>query len=160
MNLTRDWTIRAAREDDARAAAHCHTRAILVLGRSHYTEGEVASWAQGLDEAFYVLALRKTDLFEVAESANGAIVGIGAARGDEVWLLYVDPDWAGRGVGSALLARMEDDIRKRGHATLRVESSLAAQAFYEKHGYRRRRIYGHRTRGGLVLAALTMTKPA
>lgn len=154
------WTIRRARAADARGAARCHTRAIRVLGRSHYTARETASWARGLDESFYILALRKTDLFEVAEGADGTIAGIAAARGNETWLLYTDPDWTGRGIGSALLKRMEDDIRARGHATLRVESSLAAQSFYERHGYRRRRIYGHRTRGGMVLAALTMTKPA
>ncbi len=154
------WTIRAATGDDIPALTRVHARAIRVTGIGHYTKEEVASWAAGLDAAFYRRALARTDLFVVAEAEGAGVVALGASRRDEVWLLYTDPDWAGRGIGGALLARLEDDIRTRGHRVLRVESSLAARGFYERHGYRRRRIYGHRTRGGMVLAALTMTKPA
>lgn len=154
------WSIRAASEVDIAAIARVHGRAIRVTGLSHYTAAEVASWAAGLDPAFYARALARTEPFEVAVSDAGEVIALGAAKEDEVWLLYTDPDWAGRGIGSALLARAENAIRARGHGLLRVESSLTARGFYERHGYQRRKIYGHRTRGGMVLPALTMTKPA
>src|SRR5690606_12921200 len=91
--MAKDWSIRAARADDAEAIARVHTRSIRTLGRSHYTEDEVESWAAGLDPAFFRLALERLALFEVAVNATGAVVGIAAAKNDEVWLLYTDPDW-------------------------------------------------------------------
>ena len=155
-----DWTIRAATPADTDAIARVHRRAILVLGRSHYTEAEVASWAGNLDPNFYARVFARSLLFEVAVSAAGEVVAIGGARPGEVSLLYTDPDWVRQGIGSALLARAEAAIRAEGAELLRVESSLTAEGFYKRHGYTRQRIYGHRTRGGLVLAAVTMIKPA
>ena len=115
-----DWTIRAAAPADTEAIARVHRRAILVLGRSHYTEEEVASWAGNLDANFYDRVFERSLLFEVAVSAAGEVVAIGAARPGEVSLLYTDPDWAGRGIGSALLARAEAAVRAQGPEILRV----------------------------------------
>lgn len=48
----------------------------------------------------------------------------------------------GRGIGGALLARVEDEVRARGGRLLLVETSSTpdyapARGFYESHGYRR-----------------------
>lgn len=154
------WRIRPATAADAAAIARVHERAIRGRGLSHYTAEEVESWATGLDAGYYARLFARAKLVEVAVNEDGAVVAFGAARDDEVAFLYTDPDWTGQGIGSALLARAEDDIRARGHAALRVESSLAAELFYAHRGYVRRRIHGNRTGGGKVLAVVTMIKPA
>ena len=56
----------------------------------------------------------------------------------EVWRLYVDPAWHGRGVASALMEAAYADIIRRGgrSAWLGVwERNARAQAFYRKQGF-------------------------
>lgn len=157
--IAADVAIRPAGAADIAAMAALHRRSITLLGRSHYTAPELESWAAGLDGAFYRRALATAELFELAE-AGGTVAAIGAARGQEVWLLYTDPDFAARGLGGALLARIEADIAARGHDTFTVRASLNAEPFYARRGYRAVKYYRHKTRGGLRLGAVRMEKPA
>lgn len=63
--------------------------------------------------------------------------------GDGVWNLYfigVHPDRQGTGRGAALLAHVEDDLRRQGARMLLVETSATdgfahTRAFYAKNGY-------------------------
>ena len=68
------------------------------------------------------------------------------------------PDWARRGVGSALLRHAEAAIAAAGHRRIRLGASLSGQAFYERHGYLIIDRHGWTSRGGLVMAALAMEK--
>jgi amino-acid N-acetyltransferase len=61
--------------------------------------------------------------FRVAEDSAGRLVGCGALHVmwedlAEVRTLAVDPEWIGRGVGRALLARLESDARELGLSRL------------------------------------------
>ncbi|AGN02944.1 GCN5-like N-acetyltransferase [Salinarchaeum sp. Harcht-Bsk1] len=49
--------------------------------------------------------------------------------------VYVDPDHAGEGVGSALLRRLEVEARDEGLDSLGFLASVNARGFYERHGY-------------------------
>lgn len=65
--------------------------------------------------------------------------GIAARDGDCISDLWVAPLYEGRGVGSALLATLEDAIAKGGHAEARLEvlsTNLRALALYRRRGYR------------------------
>lgn len=56
----------------------------------------------------------------------------------EVWGLYLDPDFVGRGIGRALFAHAVGDLRQRGYgrATLWVlEGNARARRFYEAAGW-------------------------
>ncbi|MFT5538677.1 MAG: GNAT superfamily N-acetyltransferase [Alphaproteobacteria bacterium] len=152
------FTIRAAKEADIADIAAIHRRSITLLGHNHYTADELESWAAGLDPAFYRNALQTADLFEIAQATDGTILAMGATRGNEVWLLYTDPDHAGQGIGGALLARDEADIAAHGHDMLTVCASLNAESFYAHRSYRPMVYSGHKTRGGLILNAMTMEK--
>lgn len=57
-----------------------------------------------------------------------------AAHG-EVRAVYVHPDHARRGVGTALLSELERRARKRGFEALVLTASLNAVPFYEHRGY-------------------------
>ena len=69
-------------------------------------------------------------------AVDGVAIGWVEVDGDRVAALYVSPSCCSRGVGSALLAHAETSIRKSGHATVRLESSQNALAFYLHRGYR------------------------
>lgn len=56
-------------------------------------------------------------------------------RAGEILLLYVSPDHINRGVGRAVLAAMEARAREWELDELRLDSSVTAKSFYERHGY-------------------------
>jgi ribosomal-protein-alanine N-acetyltransferase len=70
---------------------------------------------------------------------RGEPAGIAARDGDCISDLWVAPLHEGRGVGSALLATLEDAIGQGGHAQARLEvlsANLRALALYRRRGYR------------------------
>ena len=73
------------------------------------------------------------------------MIGWGAIRGDRLEGLYTDPEFAGRGIGTELLAMVESLMRGRGISEVRAEASSNAEAFYLRRGYERT---GPRTSGG------------
>lgn len=83
---------------------------------------------------------------ETADDRGGSIAGFGDVRFNPpeylqepaaggVRAVYVGPDHAGEGVGSALLERLEATARDRGLDSLGLHASVNARSFYEAHGY-------------------------
>ena len=145
--------IRAATPADATAILQVHRESILVLGLEAYSLAEVESWAAGLVPERYVEAMNDGgETFIVAVAAGWRLVGFCSFKDDEVKGLYVAPEWARRGVGSALLRQAEATIAAAGHRLIRIVASLSGQAFYEHHGYRVVDRHDWKTRGGLVSA--------
>jgi putative acetyltransferase len=50
--------------------------------------------------------------------------------------LYAAPEFAGQGVGAALLDRLEGLMRDREFPSVRAEASSNARGFYLRRGYR------------------------
>lgn len=81
--------------------------------------------------------------FLVARDAAGAAVACGGLRAldghtVEIKRMYVDPDARGRGAGTLVLAALEEEARRRGFTTLRLETGTLqpdARALYERAGY-------------------------
>jgi GNAT superfamily N-acetyltransferase len=74
--------------------------------------------------------------------ANGVVAGFTAVRPSEceLFLLFVHPDSAGKGIGRLLLAAADDALRSAGCRTAIVythERNSRAIAVYEAAGYRR-----------------------
>ncbi len=68
----------------------------------------------------------------VAE-AGGQIVGFAAAHAGWLNLLYLDPEWTGRGIGGRLLETVAD---ASGLKLYCFQANVAACRFYERHGFR------------------------
>lgn len=77
---------------------------------------------------------------------DGRVTGF--AMGDratgELWVIAVLPEYIGRGIGSALLRRVEDWLKAEGCTrlwlTTDIDPSLKAYAFYRQHGWEDDRI--------------------
>ena len=78
--------------------------------------------------------LRELEVW-VAQS-DGRVAGWGAIRSDCLEGLYVAPEFAGQGIGTGLLDRLEQLIRERGFPLVHLEASMNARRFYLRHGYR------------------------
>ena len=153
------YTIRPGRPDDGEDLLRVHRDAILRLGRAAYSAAETESWCANLVAEGYGRAMAEAgEIFLVAVEAAGRIVGFCSHRDDEIMALYVHPDRTRRGIASDLLGRAEAAIEAAGHGTVRVTAALAGRPFYERQGYRVVESRDWRTRGGLVIEVLDMTK--
>jgi ribosomal protein S18 acetylase RimI-like enzyme len=78
-------------------------------------------------------------LVAFAQLRPGKEDGVDGPAPIELWRLYVDPEWHGRGVAGQLMAAVHDTARARGARTLWLgvwERNPRAQAFYRKQGFR------------------------
>jgi GNAT superfamily N-acetyltransferase len=67
---------------------------------------------------------------------QGAIIGTGALKGDEVRRVFVDVAHQHRGLGRLITGRLEQQAREAGLRSVVLDASLPARAFYESMGYR------------------------
>lgn len=128
-------TFRAAKPEDAQDLLELRRAAIAVLAREGMPAARAAAWAANLTLAGMDKKLRDFEIW-IAE-AEGAPVAWGAIRGGYLAGLYTRPDFAGRGVGTSLLEMLEGLMRERGHAGVRADASINAEAFYLRRGYER-----------------------
>jgi ribosomal protein S18 acetylase RimI-like enzyme len=87
-----------------------------------------------------------SDRVQVAVVAASSAGWIATCDGS-VLGLYVDPQFAGRGVGSELLRAGEAAIRAEGLNTVELEASANAESFYSQRGYQ---VSGQRLANGAL----------
>lgn len=136
-----------------------HRRSILALGQAAYSEAETESWATGLKPEGYVRMMRERgEVFEVAVSGDGEIVGFCSTVKNKVMGLYVDPDWARQGIASTFLERAEARIAGSGHATVVIDAALSGLNFYLAREYSVEEEKLSESRGGLMLNVAILSK--
>lgn len=152
------FTVRRAREEDCEGIWRVHTRAVREISSSHYTPEETESWAGPREPENYVESIRSKQ-FYVAEE-GGAVIGFGTLdyRQNEIEAVYVSPDAVRRGVGSAILRRLEERARALGLKSLKLDASLNAVPFYESAGYEAQKEMKHPLASGLEIGCVLMTK--
>jgi len=159
--------IRPATAEDAEAVADAHHAAIEVLGAAVYDDQQVAAWSAGRSPDDYEFGGDDRDVF-VAE-IDGTVRGFGwlshepgehltADVDGEVTGMYVHPDVAREGVGSALLDRLETSARERELGALGMWASMNAVPFYEAQGYERVAERVHEFGGGVTGRVLELRK--
>ena len=93
------------------------------------------------------------------------IVGVMMTRDEWISDLWVCREHRGTGVGGKLLGHAEDEIRNRGHDTIRlrvVKSNTRAVDFYQHHGWRVLREFPHEKFGHMMFEMMkaSATLPA
>lgn len=150
--------VRPATEADAEDIFRVHSDSIRRLCRSRYEPDEIAAWIAVRSPASYRVALATRSLF-VAER-DGDIVGFGQLDPEkaEIEACYVAPESVGEGIGARLLRRMEEEVLRRGRSSVRLNSTLNAEGFYARCGYRWLGNATHRVSGKVDLACIRMEK--
>jgi GNAT superfamily N-acetyltransferase len=149
--------IRAAVAADAEAVWRVHTTSVRGLCAGWYTEQEITVWTGRLIAEAYVRAI-EAHVMVVAE--RDGVVGFGELdleRG-EVVAVYVLPAVAGAGIGSDLLAHLEETARAAGFRHLTLCASLNAEAFYARRGWRAGAREKHRLTPGVAVDCVRMDK--
>ena len=127
--------LRPYRDDDATATLKVFRRAIRTLASHDYAPEQVEAWASPeIDPAVWA-ERRRTHRTQVAET-DGCVVGFTDVDDDGyVDMLFVDPDVARQGVGSALLEWARITAEGLGARELTTNASLTARPVFEAHGF-------------------------
>ncbi|MEF8801711.1 MAG: GNAT family N-acetyltransferase [Halolamina sp.] len=175
--------VREARREDRRAVRDVHVASVRGLGGEAYDEQVVDAWAgdeerdpdnyrvEGDDVAFLV-AVEDSAGGDGHENDNGTgdeVVGFGELRvGEpeeyevsadaEIRAMYVAPDHASEGVGTALFRELESRARERDVESVVLTASLNAVPFYERHGFERLREKRHEFGGEVTGRVVEMRK--
>ena len=150
------FTIRPAGLADAEAMCPLHKAAVRSLCVGAYTADEIEAWLRDREPAGYRHAMTDGGETMLVSECDGAVVGFASIKGTMLFGLYVDPA-KGRGAGRLLLEAVEDEVRRRGAAVLKLQATLNAVPFYRRHGFMRQDRSTVR-RGGRDLAVLDMIK--
>lgn len=102
---------------------HANDAAILTAWLANKTPENLAAWMAAPGAAAWGAYRGET------------MVGFALRAQATLALCYVVPDALHRGVGRALLQRVEAHAREVGLATLVLESTRTAELFYRRHGY-------------------------
>jgi putative acetyltransferase len=150
--------VRRGRPSDAPAVAAIMSESIRGLAAGAYSARRVERWAS-LPPLYHVWAMTAGGEHYLVAGRGGRLLGYGALRGREVTALFVRPAAGRRGVGTALLRRLEREALRAGARTLRVRAAVPAVGFYAAKGFSGRRRLGVPLPGGGALPARAMTKP-
>lgn len=99
-----------------------------------HSDGEVFDWIASI-----VIPRQETWLAE----AHSQVIGMMSLTDGWIDQLHLDPDWTGRGVGSALI-RLAQERYPQGLQLWTFESNRGAQRLYERHGF----VASEKTGGG------------
>lgn len=172
--------LRPGRLADAPDLQTMAERSFATLGRRFYSVREIeGAFRAGVGVDRQLLA---QGLYTVAES-DSALSGCAAySMGGHAWpfefppehgrelalldqpiavirSVFVDPDYAARGVGRRLMSVVEEQAIAAGAASFFLIATLTAVAFYERCGYRAMPMIAGSTSEGIVLRARPMFKP-
>lgn len=131
-------TVRPLRDDEVRLYLEIHERAIRGLAGSHYSRGDIEGWVvPATEENLRVVARNPDGEIRLLAELDGKAIGIGAVvlAESELRAVYVLPESARRGCGSALVREIERIARNNGLDRLTLHASLNAERFYADLGY-------------------------
>lgn len=145
-DLPAEFIVRVATPDDASPVSALLKASFPVLMRASYDPAVLATALPQMTQANPVLLSSGT--YYLAEYAGGSLVGCGGWTRGRPWSGEVregwahirhfatHPDWTGRGVGRALLAKCVEEARCAGVSQLEVYASLNAEGFYTALGFK------------------------
>jgi putative acetyltransferase len=149
--------IRKAVPPDCPSIYEAHTRAIRELCSVNYDQTQIEAWAGPRRATDYLKPISLGRLF-VAE-LDSKVVGFSEYdnKTSELKAVYVNPDYARRGIGKALFKYACDEARSQGLDALWLDASLTAVPFYLAMRCRRQQGTTHRLMSGIELLCVRMT---
>jgi putative acetyltransferase len=154
--------IRDLEQADARTFLEVHRASVRALAARDYAPELVSDWAPWPVSADAVTALlhRWEQEHRVIAEDGCLALGVGALAIEkrELTACYVRPEAARRGVGTAIVERLEAIARGAGLDAIELDSSLGAARFYRARGYQIVARTEHLLSSGRAMAAVRMRK--
>jgi len=127
-------TIRPALDDDAADISAVILRALRETNAKDYTDEIIARVERSFSPtAVLQLIGQRTVLVAIV---GGRLVGTASLDGSVVRTVFVAPDVQAQGIGKLLMAEIERTARERNVPLLTVPSSVTAESFYARLGFK------------------------
>lgn len=151
--------IRKASKADKENISNLHIASIRQLCRNHYTREQLSAWTSVLTPSIYDQALKEKVVL-VAYDSQQDLLGLGILdiENSEISAIYINPDAAGKGLGTKLLNELEMTARNSKIFRITVHSTLNAKSFYVNHGYIAQELALHSLSNGSSLECVRMIK--
>src|SRR5712671_1722582 len=114
LSLEEMLNIRRARQEDCQSIANVHSAAVTGIRTDLYTAEEIQAWAVPKQSEAYEEYIRSREFFVAEEGV--VIVGFGVLNQESsvVEAVYVSPGAGRRGIGLAILRKLEERARALG----------------------------------------------
>jgi putative acetyltransferase len=154
-------TVRNMRSDEGGTFLEIHNRSIRGLAAQHYPPDVIGTWVVPVTEE-NVRSFLKNPEWEIRLIAElyGDAVGLGVLvlRTSELRACYVVPEAARKGVGSALVRKIERIAWANNLTQLDLDASSNAEPFYTALGYEVIENNEHVLRSGQRISSVKMRK--
>ncbi|MBZ9851862.1 GNAT family N-acetyltransferase [Mesorhizobium sp. CA14] len=147
-----ELNIRRAADGDAEAVSRVIVAALRQTNAKDYTPGIIARVEQSFSPSAMLQFFKKRHVLVAA--AADRIVGTASLDGTTVRSVFVDPQLQRVGVGRRLMAAIEEAARANGVTLLTVPSSVTAEPFYSRLGFRAVRDSFYRDERTIVMERL------
>jgi N-acetylglutamate synthase-like GNAT family acetyltransferase len=140
-NMTTGVEIRRATAADAETVYEIVLRALRETNARDYPASVIDRLVLTLPEG---VASKLEEWEAYVAVVDGRIVGTASLNGKTVRAVFVHPEYQGRSIGTKLMDVLENAANVQSVNTLSVQSSITAQPFYAKRGFKvvREAFYG------------------
>ena len=133
--------VRVAVEADAVRICTVLIRSIREICAPDYDNNEeiLSDWCSNKTEEIMTQWINNPkNFFIVTETEDDGIVGTALYRRPEstVNMCFLVPEALHKGLGSFMLATMEEEARRLKHSEITLNSSITANKFYQRNGYK------------------------
>jgi putative acetyltransferase len=120
---------------DARRCAEVFRASIEELAAEDYNANQREAWAATADDED-AFGGKLAGMLTLIAVIGGEVAGFGSLKGaDMIDMLFVDPEFARRGVGGALVEALSKLAQARGAKRLTAEASEVARPLFERCGF-------------------------
>ena len=133
--MSDDFPLRPFLPADTMALRDLFAQSIEELTADDYDDDQRLAWAARAEDAGEFRA-RLGAMLTLVVQVEGEYLGFGSLKDNKtIDMLYVHPDFAGEGVGSAIAGALEKIAGARGAEAVTVDASDTALPFFEGRGY-------------------------
>ncbi len=128
------FSVRPYQPDDAQATIDIFLRAIREVAAKDYGPEQIAAWAKVEDVGVWAQYRASRPTWLAMDGSTP--IGFADLKSDGCLdMMFVSPDYQGKGVASLLLAAVENAAGKQGFQRIFTEASLTARPFFERKGF-------------------------
>lgn len=123
-----------AKKSDAREISVCRQKAITKLNSKAYEKKGLKDLLDNSSFSSVISDLEDYEIFMLVHKES--VVGTVSLGKNQIGELYIDPDFAGKGIGKKLLTFIEKYAKSKEIKNVYLFSTISSESFYKKNGYK------------------------
>lgn len=126
--------IRKFKKEDARKVSNLIRKALLEVNSKDYPQSAIQYLYTEYSSKGLIDASKKRAIYLATE--NRKLLGTVGIENNRVFNLFVNPNFHGIGIGARLMGYVEKIVKDKGYDFVELPSSITAEKFYKKLGYK------------------------